>query len=85
MQHITMSHGPSIAFLGQACLNNPTKNNYALIIKKRSLALGPFTSQEAEYAAMDYYDTAVTGASVRDEVIIAELLPSNHVKVADEA
>jgi hypothetical protein len=47
---------------------------YVLVIKNKRLALGPFAStDEAEYAAMDYYGTAITGASANDEFLIAEL------------
>jgi hypothetical protein len=40
------------------------QKQYVLVIKNRRLALGPFASpDEAEYAAMGYYGTAITGAS----------------------
>ena len=44
------------------------------MIKDKRLAFGPFaTRDEAEYMAMDYYGTAITGASIKDEFLIAEL------------
>ena len=51
---------------------------YILIIRgtqgSRSIAYRPFEGWiNAEYAAMDYYGTAVTGASARDAFLIAEL------------
>ena len=49
---------------------------YVLVIvkSKSPVAFGPFpTRGDAEYAAMDYYGTAITGASARDEFLIAEL------------
>jgi len=52
------------------------EKRYVLVIKNRGLALGPFASRdEAEYAAMDHYGTAITGASANDEFLIAELRP----------
>ena len=53
---------------------NTDDKQYVLVIKDRYLALGPFSSRDdAEYAAMDYYGTAITGASAKDEFLIAEL------------
>ena len=50
------------------------EKRYVLVIKDRYLAFGPFsTLDDAEYAAMDYYGTAVTGASAKDAFLIAEL------------
>jgi len=47
---------------------------YVLVIKDQHLAYGPFASaDDAEYAAMDYYGTAITGASAKDEFLIVEL------------
>ena len=47
---------------------------YVLVIKNKGIAFGPFAHRDdAEYAALDYYGTAVTGASIRDEFMIAEL------------
>lgn len=47
---------------------------YVLVIKNKRLAFGPFDRcEDAEYAAMDYYGTAITGASAKDEFLIAEL------------
>jgi len=41
---------------------------------RRPVAFGPFSSRDdAEYAAMDYYGTAITGASIKGEFLIAEL------------
>lgn len=55
-------------------LNEPNTKRYVLIIRNKWLAYGPFDTQEgAEYAAMDYYGTAITGASAKDEFLIAEL------------
>jgi len=55
---------------------------YVLVIKKAWLAFGPFTSREnAEYAAMDYYGTAVTGASAKDEFLIVELCSATDDRV----
>lgn len=52
--------------------NDPKQ--YVLVIKDRYLAFGPFSSRDdAEYAAMAYYGTAITGASVKDEFLIADL------------
>jgi len=49
---------------------------YVLVIRDRRLALGPFSSREdAEYAAMDYYGTAITGASARGDFLVADLRP----------
>lgn len=53
---------------------NNAEKCYVVVIKNRRLALGPFASADAvEYALMDYYGTAITGASARDEFLIAEL------------
>lgn len=50
------------------------QRQYVLVIKNRRLAFGPFASaDDAEYAAMDYYGTAITGASINDEFLIAEM------------
>jgi hypothetical protein len=50
------------------------EKRYVLVIKNKRVAYGPFdTLENAEYAAMDYYGTAVTGASARDEFMIVEL------------
>lgn len=47
---------------------------YILVIVNKGLAFGPFSSRDdAEYAALDYYGTAVTGASINNEFVIAEL------------
>lgn len=60
---------------------------YVLVIKDRYLAFGPFDTQDAaEYAAMDYYGTAITGASAKDEFLIAELCSAtDDPKEADDA
>lgn len=52
----------------------PNEKRYVLVIKNKRVAYGPYDALEnAEYAAMDYYGTAVTGASARDEFLITEL------------
>ncbi len=63
----------------------PEEKRYVLVIKNRRLALGPFaSSDEAEYAAMDYYGTAITGASANDEFLIADLRPVDPAAIARE-
>ena len=59
----------------RSTMPNETNNKrYVLVIKNKWLAYGPFaTRDDAEYAAMDYYGTAITGASAKDEFLIAEL------------
>ena len=53
------------------------QRQYVLVIKARYLAFGPFASRDdAEYAAMDYYGTAITGASAKDDFLITELRPA---------
>ena len=48
--------------------------SYVLVIKDKGIAFGPFAHRDdAEYAALDYYGTAVTGASIKEEFMIAEL------------
>ena len=47
---------------------------YVLVIKNKRIAFGPLpTLDAAEYAAQDYYGTAITGASANDELMIVEL------------
>lgn len=50
---------------------------YVLVVgikTRRPVAYGPFHTRNAvEYAAMDYYGTAITGASAKDEFLITEL------------
>jgi hypothetical protein len=50
---------------------------YVLVVgidARRPVAYGPFrTRDDAEYAATDYYGTAITGASARDAFLITEL------------
>ena len=47
---------------------------YVLVILTKGLAFGPFASgDEVEYAAQDYYGTAITGASINREFVIVEL------------
>jgi hypothetical protein len=50
---------------------------YVLVVGidvRRPVAYGPFHTRDAvEHAAMSYYGTAVTGASVRDAFLITEL------------
>lgn len=51
-----------------------TKQYVLVILVPKALAFGPFASlNEAEYMAMDYYETAITGASIKNEFLIAEL------------
>jgi hypothetical protein len=53
---------------------NDDDKQYVLVILDKGLAFGPFASRDdAEYAALDYYGTAVTGASIKNEFVIAEL------------
>ena len=48
--------------------------SYVLVILGKGIAFGPFSHRDdAEYAALDYYGTAVTGASIKNEFVIAEL------------
>jgi hypothetical protein len=55
-------------------LNNEQDKRYVLVIKSCRVAYGPIaTRDEAEYAAIDYYGTAITGASANDEFLIVEL------------
>lgn len=54
---------------------------YVLVIKKPCAAFGPFSRGDAEYAAMDYYGTAVTGASAKDEFLIVELCSATDDRV----
>ena len=57
------------------------KNNekqFVLVILTTRRAFGPFaTADEAEYAALDYYGTAVTGASIKGEFMIVALCDGN--------
>ena len=56
------------------CRGAVAEVSYVLVIKDKKLAFGPFaTRDEAEYMAMDYYRTAITGASANDEFLVAEL------------
>lgn len=65
--------------------NASAQKHYVLVIKNRRLALGPFASpDETAYAAMDYYGTAITGASARDEFLIADLRPVDPAAIARE-
>jgi hypothetical protein len=58
-----------------------SKKLYVLIVGidarrpgREAVAYGPFDTRDAaEYAAMDYYGTAITGASARDAFLITEL------------
>ena len=55
-------------------MQNETNKQYVLVILKERVAFGPFpTANDVEYAAQDYYGTAVTGASYNGEFVIAEL------------
>jgi len=48
--------------------------SYVLVIKNKGIVFGPFMNcEDAEYAALDYYGTSVTGASIKEEFMIAEL------------
>jgi hypothetical protein len=63
--------------------SHENEKRYVLVIKNRRLALGPFASaDEAEYAAMDHYGTAITGASANDEFLIAALCPVDPEAIA---
>lgn len=57
--------------------HNEDETRYVLVVgidNRRPVAYGPFhTREDAEHAAMDYYGTAVTGASARDAFLITEL------------
>lgn len=58
---------------------------YVLVIKNKRIAFGPLPSRDsAEYAAMDYYGTAITGASANDEFMIVELRPVDPAVLASE-
>jgi hypothetical protein len=58
---------------------------YVLVILKHpitrhAVVFGPFrTYNDATYAAMDYYGTAITGASSKNEFLIAELRSGSSV------
>ena len=55
-------------------MQSATSKQYVLVILKERVAFGPFpTADDVEYAAQDYYGTAVTGASYNGEFAIAEL------------
>jgi hypothetical protein len=53
------------------------KKLYVLVVGidvRRPVTYGPFQTRDAaEYAAMDYYGTAITGASAKDAFLITEL------------
>jgi hypothetical protein len=60
--------------------NDKHDKQYVLVIKSLRgggcVAFGPLPSLDAaEYAAMDYYGSSITGASANDEFLIAELRP----------
>jgi hypothetical protein len=56
---------------------NASKQYVLVILKPRCRAFGPFASRDdVEYAAMDYYGTAITGASAEDAFLITELRPA---------
>jgi len=58
---------------------------YVLVIKNKGIAFGPLLTRDAaEYAAQDYYGTAITGASVKDEFLIVELRPVDPVALSRE-
>ena len=55
-------------------MQSETNKQYVLVILKERIAFGPFpTADDVEYAAQDYYGTAVTGASYNGEFVIVEL------------
>ena len=63
-----------LAALRSGMPNEHDEKRYVLVIKNKWRAFGPFDTREnAEYAAMDYYGTAITGASAKDEFLIVEL------------
>lgn len=54
------------------------EKQFVLVILTARCAFGPFaTSDEAEYAAQDYYGTTVTGASIKGEFMIVALCDGN--------
>lgn len=56
------------------CCGAVVEASYVLVIIDKGIAFGPFAHRDdAEYAALDYYGTAVTGASIKNEFVIAEL------------
>ena len=56
------------------CRDAVVEVSYVLVILGKGIAFGPFVHRDdAEYAALDYYGTAVTGASIKNEFVIAEL------------
>lgn len=61
--------------------NREDEKTYVLVVglkTRRPVAYGPIaTSDDAEYAAMDYYGTAITGASAEGEFAIVELRPAS--------
>lgn len=61
---------------------------YVLVVAiktRRPVAYGPFaTRDEAEYAAMDHYGTAITGASWDGEFLIAELHAADPAAITRE-
>lgn len=59
---------------------------YMLVIHGERV-FGPFSAQDAEYAeyaAMDFYGTAITGASARDAFEILELGASSELRTRAE-
>jgi hypothetical protein len=69
-----------------AVMNEPTTKQYVLVIKDRYLAFGPFsTAEDAEYMAMGYYGTAITGASINNEFLIAELVSGGEIPAREHA
>lgn len=67
------------------CRGAVAEGAFVLVIKNKGLAYGPFaTRDDAEYMAMDYYGTAITGASAKDEFLIAELRPADPAAIDRE-
>jgi hypothetical protein len=66
-----------VRWLHSVCGMRKDEKLYVLVVGidvRRPVAYGPFrTRDDAEYAATNYYGTAITGASARDAILIAEL------------
>lgn len=57
---------------------NDDRQYILVILKPEAIAYGPFRSRDdAEYTAMDYYRTAITGASVDNKFAIVELVAAD--------
>lgn len=61
------------------------EKRYVLVVEidgRRPVAYGPFRSADAaEYAAMDYYGTSITGASARGAILVTELRPVDQAAI----